>query len=79
VKIGCLAPHYKGVVSELIQLKWIIGLRKATAYGEVKAMHASVASFNVYFAAIPAGVVVAVNGLNNNANNNTRHNGWAGV
>jgi hypothetical protein len=42
-------------------------------------MNASVASFDIAIAAIPAGVVVAANGLNNNANNNTRHYGWAGV
>ena len=42
-------------------------------------MNASFASFDITIAAIPAGVVVAVNDLNNNANNNTRHYGWAGV
>jgi len=33
-------------------------------------------SLNTAFA---AGVAVAVNGLNNNANNNPRIDGWAGV
>jgi hypothetical protein len=42
-------------------------------------MNASVTSFNIALAAVPAGVTVAANGLNNNANNNTRHYGWAGV
>jgi hypothetical protein len=42
-------------------------------------MNASVASFDITIPAIPAGVLVAVNGLNNNANNNTRHYGGAGV
>jgi hydrogenase/urease accessory protein HupE len=54
-------------------------LRKASACGEVKAMNAYVASFDIAIAAIPAGAIAAVNGLNNNANNNTRHYGWAGV
>ena len=42
-------------------------------------MNIFVVSFDITIAAIPAGVVAAVNGLNNNANNNTRHYGWAGV
>jgi hypothetical protein len=68
----------KGVVSRLIQRAPNIGLRNASACGEVKAMNTSVASFDI-ITAIPAGAVVAANGLNNNANNNTRHYGWAGV
>jgi hypothetical protein len=42
-------------------------------------MRTFVASFHITIAAIPAAMVAAVNGLNNNANNNTRHYGWAGV
>jgi hypothetical protein len=42
-------------------------------------MNIFVASFAITIAAMPAGAGAAVNGLNNNANNNTRHYGWAGV
>jgi hypothetical protein len=42
-------------------------------------MNTFVASFDTRIAVIQAGAVVAVTGLNNNANNNPRHDGWAGV
>jgi hypothetical protein len=42
-------------------------------------MNAFAASFIDLTAALPASAVVAATGLNNNANNNTRHHGWAGV
>ncbi|HTV85990.1 MAG TPA: hypothetical protein VME63_11305 [Dyella sp.] len=42
-------------------------------------MNASCTSHPALIAALPAQVRVAANGLNNNANNNTRHHGWAGV
>ena len=74
MKIGRLAPHHKSVVSNCCY-----SLRAATGCDEVTAMNASVTSFNIALAAVPAGVTVAANGLNNNANNNTRHYGWAGV
>jgi hypothetical protein len=42
-------------------------------------MHTFRASHPIHVAANPAGVCAAAIGLNNNANNNTRHHGWAGV
>ena len=42
-------------------------------------MNALVARHIFHAAAIVAGRVVAANGLNNNANNNPRNHGWAGV
>jgi hypothetical protein len=77
--MGSVCPRTEGVVSTLIQPAPNIGLRNAPACGEVKAMNASVAHLAITIVAIPAGVVVAANGLNDNANNNTHHYGWAGV
>jgi hypothetical protein len=77
--MGSVCPRTEGVVSTLTQRVPNIGLRNASACGEVKAMNASVASFDITIAAVPAGMAVAASGLNNNANNNTRHYGWAGV
>jgi hypothetical protein len=42
-------------------------------------MNAFAASHIAYTPASVAGSAVAANGLNNNANNNTRNRGWAGV
>ena len=44
-----------------------------------QAMNAFVASHLVNIAALAAGADVAAAVLNNNANNNTRNHGWAGV
>jgi hypothetical protein len=44
-----------------------------------QAMNTSAASLVNLATASAAGACVAALGLNNNANNNTRHHGWAGV
>jgi hypothetical protein len=54
-------------------------LHGETPCGLVAAMNAFAASYIAYTPASVAGSAVAANGLNNNANNNTRNRGWAGV
>ncbi|MBE1162818.1 hypothetical protein [Dyella acidiphila] len=54
-------------------------LRIDAGCGLFDLMNLSRASHLLNNAAIPARVCVAAVGLNNNANNNTRHHGWAGV
>ena len=73
MKIGLCVLRHKSMYRSRYSL------RRAPACGEVQAMNIFVASFAITIAAMPAGAGAAVNGLNNNANNNTRHYGWAGV
>jgi hypothetical protein len=68
IKAGLQMP-----VSNLLQLARKPGMCCS------RAMNTFVISQLVCLAATAAALFVAALGLNNNANNNTRHHGWAGV